>query len=345
MIAAFPLALVLLGLQTDPRVLHWPLGEGTQAFPLRATYGQLEGDSDGSNLHLGIDIAARSASEMVYAIESGMVRRVEVPSTSNPMDAYFSGIVVESASVPGRALLYLHLEPGTIQVKVGDTVAPRDPLGQVVYSDPYTGVRHLHLSRLEGDVVGTSWEELDSLNVHNPLALFDPAVLGDGTAPVIEQIRNRWCRPRENEDSGGGDHVYPSPSHIHPGDLDLLVRVYDQDDSGSTHLLAPYRIELKEVASGTLRVLLLDDALTSLEPEDLYNLDDAHPSCSSVGDTPGRRYRYFLVATNAAPGASAIDTPYAWTATTGSQQFELTVLDVAGNSARETFTVDVESSP
>jgi hypothetical protein len=351
-----------LALQAETGNLRWPLGSGAKAYPLRATYGQFEGSAEErGDYHYGIDIIAGLAGEKVYAIESGTVVRKQLhgsdsgtggdctvlgPKGSDGVDLERCGLLIESDSIPGRHFLYLHLEERTIQFSPGDHVAVGDRIGDVLYKDTITKVEHLHLSRVAGIDPATCWAAIEEHSVENPLKLLTP--LEDTVAPEFLLLTKTMRRFRTN-DYNDDEPDYLSIDSIHVGDaLDLVVRAHDCDGSGSNHRLAPLRVELEIAAPGGVtetRALAFEGPLQNAldlrrASADFYNVDEKY---HSTGLSPGRRYRYFFVPTNAGSGGSATQTMNAWVPTSvGKHEFRVRAFDVADNKAELSFDLDVK---
>jgi hypothetical protein len=334
------LACVLLpqlhGVEGDePRVFLWPLGSGYARYELRATYGQPEGKGL-VRLHDGLDVSTRSAltgaeTRSVYALEDGVVKRVYVDDGEN----YVSGLVVASNAVPGRALLYLHLEKGSLRFAEGDPVRTNQIVGEVLFDDPVTHVEHLHLSRLGGDFVNEPWSSIASLSERNPLALLKPEALGDDSPPVIEAVEGEQFRFEEDDAaSSRGTLRTPIPASTggQPRPIDVLAIVTDSD--GGPHPLAPYR----------MRLTVQDET-----PQTFWLcLDGPLPAATALCDRikrnapPPPRHDYFFFLTNGAPDCGAhCDESYAWQASVGQHTLDLSVEDVAGRQATASTVIEV----
>jgi hypothetical protein len=324
------LLLLLLSFHQAPAgagELYWPLGSGIDAYPLRATYGQLQGEEANVDLHFGLDVVAVEEAEAVYALEDGKVAKVYTDR------GYYSGILIESDS--GAALLYMHLEGSTIQFTQGDAVAVDDYLGDVVYVDDATGVRHLHLARLAE--TSHHWSDIDRFSSGNPLVLLDPALLDDGTAPEVMVLADgERFAVRMNEDSWNTESSddYLDLDALVRGKLDVLARIREHDGT-QDHDLAPYWMRLEIVPSTGDPLVFettLDGSLKAYAGEEraLFNLDDEHPS--------GDEGQYFVLTNGGAKPAIE----GCWESETGQYTLRVTVRDVAGNEDSYERKVTVE---
>lgn len=325
------LALVSLAcLQQEVGQLRWPLGPGDKGYPLRATYGQLEGDeADWWFPHLGLDIVGNVAQQTVRAIEAGTVVKVKRNS------AEFSGVLVESKAVQGRAFLYLHLDKTSIDVRKGDEVKVGDRLGRIAKKNSGTAEPHLHLSRLGGDYLGQDWYELPELSEGNPLVLLRNVDNGDDQEPtIVPHSGSKYVVLREDDALGiylGGDAAGPLAMEGASGSwLDVVVNVHDTDPE-STHRLAPYKLSL-EIRTGentiAFRPIVLDGALPLDQVEGLYNFSG---ECPSRGDTMTQKYDYCFILTNTGYEDESMR---AWRATSGEHVFHIEIQDVAGNTRK-----------
>lgn len=320
------ISLLLLALaQTDAKGLRWPLGDGTQPYPLRATYGQIE---PGPQFHYGVDILPRvmgAELEPVYAVEAGKVVRMRTSSVEN------KAVVVRSDAHPERAFLYLHL--GKISVAVDDPVVPGDQIGTIAATHVGTGEPHLHLSRLAGNFETHAWKDLSTLSVENPLLLLKKPAGNDGAprfgrypgGSVFKLVADDGLEIRsveESPDTVAVEGVYSSKLQ------DVVVRAFDVD-AQSWHLLAPYKLSLEILAPGqatTFRTIVLGGELDEEDNSGLYCLK---PGSKSKGNTKARDYDYFFTLTNSgSPGSSE----NAWPMTTGQYTFRARVEDAYGNA-------------
>jgi murein DD-endopeptidase MepM/ murein hydrolase activator NlpD len=117
-------------------------------------------------IHDGIDVYAANGS-MIYALEPGRVR-----SISNAGQGMT--VTVESAATPGEGWAYTHIVP---VVANGAIVAQGDALGTV----QFTGIEHLHLSRVRKPATAAGWDYVSLLNL-NPAGFFS---LPDSEPPVF----------------------------------------------------------------------------------------------------------------------------------------------------------------
>ena len=324
---ALVLALGAALLAQDPSNLRWPVGDGDHAFPLRATYGQLEGNKGNWNLHLGLDILGYVPLEPVLAIEDGKVLIVARESTYGE----YAGVLVESKARPGHAFLYKHIEQ--IVPAKGTDVKAGDVLGYIqrtnVTDDP-----HLHLSRVAGSFKKKDWYDLDQQSERNPLALLKQGLDGDDLAPRLarnKEVSFVTLKPDDGESiaavESSVDAAFAYDSAATGEWKDVVVRAFDIDRV-SWHLLAPYRLRLSvETGSSklTYRTIVLDGPLVHDDNLGLYSFK---PGTSSAGWTKDRRYDYFFVLTNA--GFVGGD-KNAWLATPGKHTLHVEVEDVAGN--------------
>jgi hypothetical protein len=323
------LLFLLLSLHQAPAgagELYWPLGSGVDAYPLRATYGQLQGEEENVDLHFGLDVVAAEAAEAVYALEDGTVAKVYTDK------GYYSGILVETDS--GAALLYMHLEGSTIQHAQGDPVAMDDYLGDVVYVDDATGVRHLHLARFAE--TSHHWHDIDRFSSGNPLVLLDPDLLDDSNAPEVMVLADgeRFAVRLDEDPTTTATQDYLDLDALVPGKLDVLARIRDHD-AAQDHDLAPYWVRL-EIVPSTGEPLVFETTLDgSLKPyagdeRALFNLDDEHPS--------GDEGQYFVLTNGGAePTISGC-----WQSAAGKYTLRVTVRDVAGNEETYERKVTVE---
>lgn len=316
----------------EPGGLRWPVGSGTKPYPLRATYAQFEGCYDDSgnsgSLHLGLDILYRTPEteyEIVHAIEAGTVKRVRRKSID------YSAVVIESSSVSDRAFLYLHLDRNSILVNVGDVVSVGQPIGRIAYGNLATGEAHLHLSRLGEGFKSHTWSDLDELSTANPLKLLKPEYLGDSDKPLVTAGVNAaslFMRPNETGaiPASASGHVW----------MDVIVQASDRAPL-STHLLAPYEIELTVTTQGTTKPVskLTLDGKLGTEDSILYNIDGAFLSC---GETQVSNYTYFFVITN---GGSPPSKANAWDASPGDHVLHAKIFDAQGNSTTVSQSVHI----
>ena len=318
----------VLAVAQEPGGLRWPVGSGTEPYPLRATYGQFEGCFEPGNssgdLHLGLDILYRTPErefELVKALEAGTVKRVRRHSID------YSAVVIESKSVSERAFLYLHLDRHSIEVEVGDEVSVGQTIGRIAYSNADTEEPHLHLSRLRRGYKSHTWSDMDQLSSCNPLKLLKPEYLGDAEDPVVTPLADSArLVVRVNE-----SQVVPAGGSSTP--MDVLIRAYDKDPL-SSHLLAPYEFELSVTTGSVTKPvsrLTLDGELGQTTYDALYNVTGEH---RSWGDTRKDKYVYYFVSTNgdAPDGDSLPATANAWDASSGDHVLHLLIRDAKGNS-------------
>ena len=300
----------------EPGGLMWPVGNGTTPMPLGNTYGQSLG---GAEVHFGLDVQAEEGAA-VYAMEDGTVEWVD----TNLMN--YKGLVVSSKAVPGRAFLYLHVKPLDPYLTPPVEVRARDMLGTIEY-----GVgAHLHLSRLGDGYTTDDWSKIDWPSVRNPLALLDPAYVGDEIAPVIHD-KHKPVEPieplrfRSNEITYSSSLTDYSSAEIPPGPCDVLARV-DDSDGRSASLHTPYFLSLS--IDGEVRFTIRLDG--SLAGQDMFYQRD-------MGD--GTSLLYFELTSGEAHDPAENG---AWNAVAGTHQLELCVLDVAGKVTRAEMSVTVK---
>lgn len=308
-----PLLVLFLGhfLQAEPGDLRWPLGPGNKAYALRATYGQLEGTMASYwSPHLGLDVLGKPM-QTVYAIEEGTV-------VGTRYEGELSAVLVESKAVDGRAFLYLHLDPCSIDVAVGEEVKVGKRLGRIAKTNSGTGEPHLHLARLGGKYESHDWWDLSETSVANPLTLLQKGKKGDDQKPTLVAFANSLRVALKDDDDGG------------PGLKDVVVHAYDTDLL-STHLLAPRELRLTILSNPSRAVeaaflpITFDGALSKDGLEGLY---DFSPEFPSKGDTATKLYDYFFVLTNTGQDGSGVR---GWKPVPGDYLFRVEVQDAGGN--------------
>lgn len=301
----------------EPEKLLWPLGNGWTPSKIYQTYGQGEGTVP-MHLHAGLDLVPEAQDRAVWSLEEGTVVRVYLGGVG---DQKRSGLVVASKTVPGRAFQYMHLEPDSIQLHVGDPVVLDQYLGEVRAEDSETEYpEHLHLSRLGGRYEDESivWGKVENLSIRNPLVLIDHALHEDVTPPEIGVDEAFLFRMNE---SHGAPQRFGAPAVVAPCMLDVIAQV--QERSASSQGLAPYSLELA-ILGGVHREsfgLILDGPL----PQASGVLYDASTTAAA----------YWYVFTNGNPATYAMDKLNAWCASKGQYTLEFTAKDAAGLSAEK----------
>lgn len=124
--------------------------------------------------HLGIDLTGAPHAP-VYASEAGTVTFVDfvfdpdLPRTQG-------GCAIQSAGRYPRSIWYLHLDPASIVVRVGDTVEPGDLLGEVAQWGTHRHPAHLHLQVSEKSEIIQSkgWWINKQRTTLNPESIFVP---------------------------------------------------------------------------------------------------------------------------------------------------------------------------
>jgi len=305
----------------EPENLLWPLGDGWTPSKIRQTYGQAEVTGT-VHLHAGLDLVPEDKDRSVWSLEEGTVVRVYLGGVG---DQKRSGLVVASKPVPGRAFQYMHLEPNSIQLHVGDPVVVDQYLGEVRAEDDETEYpEHLHLSRLGGRYEDETipWGEVENLSIRNPLVLIDHTRHLDMTPPEIVVDETKLFR--KNESHGDPQRVR-AIAVMAPVMLDVLVQV--QDRSASSVGLAPYSLELAISGGGHRESfgLLLDGPLP-MTSDVLYDASSTAGACT-------------YVLTNGSSASDAMDKLHAWCASKGQYTLELTAKDAAGLSTPKTLTI------
>jgi len=323
------LALALIAaLQQEVGDYRWPLGPGNKTYPLRATYGQLEGDeADWWFVHKGLDIVGNVQQQTVYAVEAGTVVRVRRNSAED------SAVLVESETIAGRGFLYLHLDKASIDVCKGCEVKVGDRLGRIAKKNTAAGEPHLHLARLGGEYVDHDWGDLSDLGECNPLVLLKKGDPADDQAPTFVKVPggSKYIGLREDDNAAirlGEGAGGPQPVEASAGWFDVVVNVHDTD-AVSTHLVAPRLLRL-EIRSGTdktvFRPIVLDGALPDDQIDGLYDFSTEY---HSAGDTQTHRYDYFFIPTNTGQDGTSIR---AWKPARGDYVIHVEVQDAAGNT-------------
>jgi hypothetical protein len=320
----------------DHEDLLWPLDDGSTAPLLRATYLQAEGPGS-VKLHAGVDMIP-SADRTVWALEDGTVVRIEGKKENGKPESKVAGMIIASKKKPGRAFLYLHLDPGSIDLEELDEVSADEELGQVRAEDPSTSYpEHLHLARIAGLYEDIAWDQLDRLSVRNPLDLVDESVLEDSRKPEILSMGKTPFHFRLNEDPSTSTTTKLPGAIPSATMVDVVAQVRDGSDASSD--IAPYELELRIRSGGkTHSFLLLLDGPPPTSASVLYNIKD--PSTSGVG---GSDPAYFLNLTNGSDGSTfSMDKMRAWCTSKGSFDLELVVKDLAGNASLPVkATVDI----
>lgn len=306
----------------EPGKLLWPIGDGETPPKIHQTYGQAE-VMGSVKLHAGLDLVPEAGCKpedecrAVWSLEDGTIVRIDRDEDGMGKKA---GIVVASAAVPGRAFLYMHLDPASIQLDVGYEVEVDEYLGEVLQDDGKDTPEHLHLSRLGcryEDEAAVSWASVETLSVRNPLKLIDPDLHQDREPPVIVLDEGKLLR--RNEVAGAASPNSPA-AVVTPDILDVLAQV--QDKSGVSGALAPYKIELVVMTGGKKQKfgLILDGPLP-LSPGIFYD----EGNCTAAPCS--------FVVTNGSLASNAKDKLLAWCAHAGQHRFELKAWDAAGNES------------
>ena len=299
--------------------LPWPLAAGAQPFPLRATYGQIQGKTSAVDLHFGLDVLTDATvveGDSVRAMEGGEVVAI------NKGSDYRSGLVIRSTA--GRLLLYLHLDPSTIPFALGSVVPTGASLGTVTWMDPQALGRHVHVSVLSQ--VPPAWTGIDRMSSGDPRLLLE--TVGDVVAPVAVAFPDgRKLAVRTNEVSGS---TYAANGKIKAGELDVIAHLRDLDRTGSTHPLAPASAELTVSEGGQVIETFTLDFDQPLDPwhnveKAFYNRDSRHKSRAW---RPLGEFEYYFVLTNAR--GTDVATDNAWHATPGSYKLRVRAWDAAG---------------
>jgi hypothetical protein len=304
--------------------LRWPLGSGTEPFPLQQTYGQFEGCGHSRGLHHGIDVAPVQNMEPVHAIEKGVVTHL--------FDKFadYSGVVVTSDETPNEGFLYLHLDTASIQVDYDKSVEVGDVLGYVALDfSPCANARHLHLARI-ADYPPKPADKIpgNEFAVRNPLRMIASAHHANDSKPgsLNGELAIR------DDDGPGGNSVSQDLTALPASALDVVVRVEDLDGLTSDFRLAPYELELRieSVAGGATfeRIVRLDGPLPK-DARDIYNVGEP---LDSEGCCPSREYRQCFIPTNAheEPGG-APSRAYHWSPEPGEYRIHVTFRDAALN--------------
>lgn len=131
---------------------------GDKAFPLPD--GSVQNATTYAG-HQGVDLAAPQGTP-IFAVAAGTVKRADDVCTARGDRCNGDmGNVVTIDHGNGILTRYLHMLPGTVRVKVGDTVSPGKQLGEVGSTGRSTG-DHLHFDVWEdgariGDVASFEW--------------------------------------------------------------------------------------------------------------------------------------------------------------------------------------------
>ena len=302
--------------------LRWPLDPGTSypASGLLQTYGQFEGCDGSQGIHRGLDIRVGSAAPVtVRAIEAGRVSHVA------DGDSTHSALMVASSTSPNSGFKYLHLQPYTITVSVGDVVSIGDSLAHVAYDYPLLGA-HLHLSRLQGfGGVSGGMPRDDMYASANPLPMLSPRVDPTGRPESL----NATVYLRDDDATFSAPFTHDLNSPFSPGSYDIIVRV-EYPDLRSRVGLAPYEVSATLTpATGTARTWTLRcEGRLSPYADDPY---------VTVGDLTSQgcphKYEYYFIVTNADPtGAGPPNRANCWDATVGDYALQVVVRDTEGNS-------------
>lgn len=124
----------------------------------------------GSSNHAGLDLAVAGGTN-IYAAKSGTVietRNDVQTNTANDASVPSSGNYVKIKHEDGTMTAYLHMNPGSVTVNVGEVVSQGDKIGEVGTTGASTGY-HLHFTVY--DVSGATvdpYDYLDLSNVTNP---------------------------------------------------------------------------------------------------------------------------------------------------------------------------------
>ena len=194
--------------------LLWPLGDGVT--PPRILRNYLQAEVSGSvHAHAGIDLVPDAMDRDVWALEDGTIVRIDRDEDG---DGQGAGLVVaaKGSKVPGRAFLYLHLDPDSIKDWiVGDEVEVDELLGRVQEDDGQDDPEHLHLTRVAGRYAdeATPWSLIENLSIRNPLFMIDHALHEDTEPPKIELDEDALFRRNEVH----GDYTPLPSTAVDPG--------------------------------------------------------------------------------------------------------------------------------
>lgn len=334
--AVIPLLLALqVGTCSDPP-LRWPLGSGEPECAVISAYAQLErSDAAASHwAHDGLDIAA-APGDPVYAIDAGTVRRVD------DKDPTTSRIIVESAA--GRALLYLHLAPGTIPFTLGDEVHVDDYLGDVANVTVPDVYDHLHMG-VVSQLSPAYW--LDYEAVADPLCLLSPG--WDETPPTIADLPAaavfddaQGAPMHVGFRKRGSSGVLQGAASLAGQELDVIARVWDDAGANTAWKIIPRTATLRitpepPTGAAALEWTVVLDHSTRSDPAQVYAAGDPF---ESIGWGEQSKRDFYLILTHGTTdddGASG-----GWQPKPGVYSLQLTITDAADNTAAASNLLEI----
>ncbi len=221
--------------------IPWPVKPTSPTHEIGNSYGEFQNYGGDSYLHPGLDVLVPDGTP-VYAVRSGWVKAV---MTTHAELHWRAAIGDSPGTEECEGWLYAHLDQSTIAVAEGDYVEEGDYLGEIVYWPGYD-FHHIHFVKIRnsGQPWASDWEfianPLDELE--GIIDLFPPTV-----RPCYGEYKFAFF---EN-----GTHIYFSPGAPVSGDVDILARLHDINNSPSWGL-APYSISY-EIYNDTLTTGLI----------------------------------------------------------------------------------------
>lgn len=201
------------GIQTIP----WPFVPFNGMHTVWNYYEQHMGNGydTWSYLHQGLDIIT-PVGEPCYAVEAGIVKCV----LTTGGQAYWR-VAVSPVQTPdtSEGWLYAHLDPGTIQVEVGDTVQIHDYLGDIIQWSTNWG--HLHFVKIRDHGLVWAYDDGEWGILFNPLLALSPN--SDTIAPLIEPFAAGSMLGLHRHGSNG---VFLDPANV-SGDIEIIARISD----------------------------------------------------------------------------------------------------------------------
>ena len=277
--------------------IDWPIDPPNVSHAIGNSYGEYQNYGTGSYLHPGIDILS-PAGTPVYAVKAGYVKAVLTTSA----DLHWRVAVGDSAGAATcDGWLYAHLDPMTIAVNVGDTIAAGQYLGDLVYW-PIADFHHLHFVKIRN--TGVTWNS-DWQFIGN--ALDELNVIDDPTAPTFELAEGTqlfaFC---QNEEVS-----YFAPGEPLAGDVDIICRAVDRINS--TWRVTPYKLEYKIEGDSSIPWTTSVIFTGFLDWDNNVNVvyqNDVHLNCQ--GDYDNRIFYFNLTNTDGDGIIEASDRPLSW---------------------------------
>ena len=165
----FLILLFLAHVSFSSGYLNWPLSSDSVRPQVISSYGQYEGSTGPSWLHVGIDIQGYPG-EPVTSVENGKVIAIRTEDYGPTYRPYYWHIAIRPFRDTAHAWVYGHVDSGSIRVKINDTVKAGDTIATVLQWFS-SGFDHIHFGIYTYHDYDTSFS---IEGICNPLLLLKP---------------------------------------------------------------------------------------------------------------------------------------------------------------------------